>query len=220
MIRVLLADPRPLVWAGLHALLSTTTDLAILADTCTEHTLPRLCAQLTPELLLLSLLYVPGEAARWLADLHGCCPQTRTILLVEEGSQAMADIKTLLATGHVHGLISLTEPADAWPTALRTVARGGAWISEPLLNRLLRQTRTPTPAQPALTGREQKVLCLTALGWANKEIARHLGIAERTVEFHLSNTRQKLKVATRLDAILWFKEHGFYLDSELDGEYR
>lgn len=121
----------------------------------------------------------------------------------------MVDIKTFLTTGHVHGLISLTEPADAWPTALRTVARGGAWISEPLLNWLLRQTRIPDPAQPALTGREQRVLRLAALGWANKKIASHLGIAERTVEFHLSNTRQKLKFATRLEAILWFKEHGF-----------
>jgi DNA-binding NarL/FixJ family response regulator len=108
--------------------------------------------------------------------------------------------------GHVHGLISLTEPADAWPVALRRVARGGFWMSEPLLNRLLRQTRTAIPAQPLLSGREREVLRLAAARCANKEIARRLGIAERTVEFHLGNIRQKLKVATRLEAILWFNE--------------
>ncbi|RIK25141.1 MAG: hypothetical protein DCC55_40820, partial [Chloroflexi bacterium] len=206
MIRVLLAAPRPLVWVGLNALLSVTTDLTLLPDLATEQTLPRLGAQLTPELLLLSLLFVPGESARPLAGLHAGCPQTRTMLLFEAGGCETQDVKALLTTGHVHGLISLTEPAAAWPVALRTVAHGGAWVSETLLNRLLRQTRTPDPAQPALTRREQEVLRLAALGWANKKIAHHLGMAARTVEFHLGNIRQKLKVSTRLEAILWFKE--------------
>ena len=53
------------------------------------------------------------------------------------------------------------------------------------------------------------MLRLAAAGCANKEIAHHLG-----------NIRKKLKVATRLEAILWFKEHGFHRDSEPDGEYR
>jgi DNA-binding NarL/FixJ family response regulator len=121
MIRVLLADPRPLVWAGLNAVLCATADLSLLPDIATEQTLPRLCAQLTPELLLLSLLFVPGESARPLAGLQACCPQTRTMLLVEAGGRETQDVKALLTTGHVHGLISLTEPAAAWPVALRTV---------------------------------------------------------------------------------------------------
>ena len=141
-------------------------------------------------------------------------------MLIENRECETLDVKALLTTGHVHGLIALTEPADTWPTALRTVAGGGVWLSEALLNRLLRQTRIPDPAQPTLTRREQEVLRRAALGWANKEIAHHLGMAERTVEFHLGNIRQKLKVATRLEAILWFKEHGFYLDGEPDREYR
>lgn len=78
MIHVLLADPRPLVWAGLNALLSATAELTLLPDIATRQVLPRLCAQLTPELLLLSLLFVPGGSARPLTSLRAGCPQTRT----------------------------------------------------------------------------------------------------------------------------------------------
>lgn len=48
-----------------------------------------------------------------------------------------------------------------------------------------------------LTGREAQVAALVAAGRTNKQVARELGISERTVEKHVSNLLAKLGLASR-----------------------
>lgn len=52
-----------------------------------------------------------------------------------------------------------------------------------------------------LTARERECLLWAAQGKTSWEIGRILGIAERTVNFHISNTCTKLAVRTRQAAI-------------------
>jgi DNA-binding NarL/FixJ family response regulator len=63
------------------------------------------------------------------------------------------------------------------------------------------------PSLPALTAREQEVLDLVGEGLANKQIARRLGIAERTVKAHLTSVFQAIGVTDRTQAALWAQEH-------------
>jgi DNA-binding NarL/FixJ family response regulator len=51
------------------------------------------------------------------------------------------------------------------------------------------------------------VLDLVRAGLANKQIARRLGIAERTVKAHLTRVFQALGVTDRTQAALWASEH-------------
>jgi DNA-binding CsgD family transcriptional regulator len=61
-------------------------------------------------------------------------------------------------------------------------------------------------AEPAvlsgLTEREREVLALVGQGQANKEIARHLFISERTARTHVSNILRKLGLSSRTQAAL------------------
>ena len=60
------------------------------------------------------------------------------------------------------------------------------------------------PESPqALTERETEVLRLLAQGQANKQIARSLHIAEKTVKVHVSNILGKLGVQSRTQATLY-----------------
>jgi DNA-binding NarL/FixJ family response regulator len=52
------------------------------------------------------------------------------------------------------------------------------------------------------------VLRLVAQGLSNKEIAYKLQVAERTVQFHVSNILQKLDAVSRVEAAVWAKDHG------------
>ena len=47
------------------------------------------------------------------------------------------------------------------------------------------------------------MLRLLATGLANKQIARRLGITERTVKAHLTSVFQQLGVTDRTQAALW-----------------
>jgi DNA-binding NarL/FixJ family response regulator len=54
-----------------------------------------------------------------------------------------------------------------------------------------------------LTGREREVLVRVGTGAGNREIARALGIAERTVKAHLTHIMSKISVTSRLEAALF-----------------
>lgn len=51
-----------------------------------------------------------------------------------------------------------------------------------------------------LTDREKEVLLLLGTGLGNRELARELGIAERTVKAHIARIVEKLGQQTRLQA--------------------
>lgn len=91
------------------------------------------------------------------------------------------------------------------------VGQGGLWIGESLMARLIQGTARlplpqPTTAPPdwsaRLTSREREVALAVASGAANKEVARQLGITERTVKAHTGAIFEKLGVRDRLQLSL------------------
>lgn len=100
--------------------------------------------------------------------------------------------------------------ALALPAVLRQVStvveEGGLWVGQDLMQRLFSAlTARATPVQTALTvlsAREQQVAQAVARGGTNKEIARAMGITERTVKAHLSAIFEKLGVRDRLQLSL------------------
>jgi len=61
----------------------------------------------------------------------------------------------------------------------------------------------PSSASRLLTQREQQVLGLLCKGYVDKEIASALGISPWTVRGHLKHVFAKLKVRSRIEAMLW-----------------
>ena len=54
---------------------------------------------------------------------------------------------------------------------------------------------------PLLTPREAEVLAAIGEGFSNKQVARHLGISQHTVKFHVESVFRKLGAATRAAAV-------------------
>jgi DNA-binding NarL/FixJ family response regulator len=92
--------------------------------------------------------------------------------------------------------------------AIHTLAHGGTLLQPALTDRLLRAIAAhPTdvdglPGPEPLTARERDVLRLVAAGYANREIADALHLAEGTVKNHVSNVLLKLGVRDRTRAVL------------------
>ncbi len=97
----------------------------------------------------------------------------------------------------------------------QVVLAGGLWIGPSLMSRLLVATskalaatppksapEAPDPRLATLTQRELEVARLIAGGASNKEVARALGIAERTVKAHAGAIFDKLGARDRLHLAL------------------
>jgi DNA-binding CsgD family transcriptional regulator len=64
-------------------------------------------------------------------------------------------------------------------------------------------TRPPViPERQLLTVRETECIRLAALGLTTLESARELGLAPRTVEFHLTNAMRKLGAPNKIRAVV------------------
>jgi DNA-binding response OmpR family regulator len=72
-------------------------------------------------------------------------------------------------------------------------------IEARLARRPPRQAGAPVTS---LSDREIEALMWSARGKTSAEIATILGLSKRTVDFHIDNARQKLGVATRIEAVV------------------
>ncbi|HJX39125.1 MAG TPA: LuxR C-terminal-related transcriptional regulator, partial [Anaerolineae bacterium] len=70
-----------------------------------------------------------------------------------------------------------------------------------------------------LTDREYQVLRLMFCGLANKEIAGEIGIAVKTVEYHITNILGKLGAANRTQAVVAALEQGLLDSRDLQGRH-
>ena len=87
--------------------------------------------------------------------------------------------------------------------AIEVVTSGSIWAPRRLLSKLIdRLLKTPdgslTCAAPHLTERERQVLELILLARSNREIARQLGIEERTVKAHVGRLMRKTGADNRI----------------------
>jgi DNA-binding CsgD family transcriptional regulator/tetratricopeptide (TPR) repeat protein len=70
-----------------------------------------------------------------------------------------------------------------------------------------------SPDAGPLSKREREVALLVARGQTNRQVARQLVIAERTVEGHLERIRGKLGVHSRTQIAVWVVEQGWLTNS-------
>ncbi len=83
------------------------------------------------------------------------------------------------------------------------------YFSPPVAAKIVGWARSETSELDELTERELDVLRLVARGWTNARIAKELGIAERTVAYHLENVLRKLEVSNRTEAAVKATRRGW-----------
>ncbi len=203
MITILLVDDHQLVRAGLRALLESVDDLRVVGEAGDGDAAVDLAVAERPDVVLmdLSMPRVDGvEATRRLA---AAGVDTRVVVLTSFADQPR--VQAALAAGAVGYLLKDSDPRDDI-SAVRQAAAGHVPIDARVAQALLPGSQTPA-AGHTLSGREAEVLSLVAQGMANKQIARQLGISERTVKAHLGKVFRQIGVADRTSAALWAREH-------------
>ncbi|MCW2855731.1 MAG: two component transcriptional regulator, LuxR family [Marmoricola sp.] len=202
LIRVLLVDDHPVVRAGLCGLLSATDDLSVVGEAADGEAALAVAADTDPDVVLMDIS-MPGmdgvTATRRLLD-SGFAGAVVMLTSYAERDR----VTDALGAGAVGYLLKDSEPGEVL-AAIRSAAEGHAPIDPRVAGALL-PSRTPAPGA-GLSTREREVLGLVAQGLANKQIARRLGITERTVKVHVGNVFRRIGVADRTSAALWARDN-------------
>jgi NarL family two-component system response regulator LiaR len=197
-IRILLADDHSVVRQGLKMFLGLDADLEVVGEAKNGQEAVRLATELRPDVVLMDLLMPVMDGIAATGAIRQELPDTEVIALTSVLEDA--SVVSAVRAGAIGYLLKDTE-SDALVRAIKAAAAGQVQLAPEAQARLMREVRSPDGPEQ-LSERETDVLRLVAAGRANKEIARELGIGEKTVKTHVSSILAKLGLMSRTQAAL------------------
>ncbi|MFD6099071.1 response regulator [Nocardiopsis flavescens] len=206
-IRLLLADDDALMRAGVRAILAADPHLRVVAEAADGDQAVERALHHRPDLALLDVRMPGTDGLTAARRIRSLLPATAIVVLTLFGQDE--NIDAALDIG-VDGFVLKTgDPADLL-TGLRAAAAGAAFLSPPVVRRILARHYGPRTRRrdldreraAALTPRERQVLALLGRGETDRDIARLLGVAPSTVKTHLDSLRTRLGVHGRVHLAL------------------
>ena len=208
-IRVLVVDDHAVVRRGVVAYLEALEDLEVAGEAGngqeTLDFLSRASAHRElPDVVLMDLQMPGMDGVTATGEVVRRFPEVRVVILTSFGETER--VHAALEQG-ASGYLLKDAEADDVISGVRAVSRGESPI-HPRAARELLGARQTVPTLIDLTPRELEVLELVRAGLANKQIARRLGISERTVKAHLTSVFSRIGVVDRTQAALWAERRG------------
>ena len=167
-----------------------------------------LLARPTIEYLVVDLLSCSG-GLEILEGTRRARPSLKLIVIGPEGNDELV-LDSIVAGARAY--LELTADPETVRSAIEVVTSGSIWAPRRLLSKLIdRLLKVPdsslTNSNPHLTDRERQVLDLILQARSNREIARHLGIEERTVKAHVGRLMRKAGADNRIELSMRVLNH-------------
>ena len=197
-IRVLIVDDHQVVRQGLRSFLDVQDDLEVVGEAADGEECVAAAEELRPDVILLDLRMPGADGVSALTRLAELGNPAR-VLVITSFTEPAAVLPAVRAGAAGYVYKDLDPPALA--TAIRAVHSGHSLL-HPDVARLL-ASGAPPMGRVSLTPREREVLVEVGHGRSNREIARALGLAEKTVKTHVSAILAKLGVQDRTQAALY-----------------
>lgn len=162
--------------------------------------LEEMLSRITLEYLVLDMETFAGGLSI-LDSIRRARPTLRLIIIGPEGNDELV-LESIISGARAY--LDLTADTETVRLAVDTVTSGSIWAPRRLLSKLIdRLLKLPdsslTNGVPYLTDREKQVLELILLAQSNREIARQLGIEERTVKAHVGRLMRKTGADNRIE---------------------
>lgn len=207
-IRVLVVDDHLIVREGLSLILETAEGIEQAGEAADGAEALRLCAELRPDVVLMDLRMPGMDGLTAIRRLAAAQPEIAVLILTTYDED---DLMLQGLQAGARGFLLKDTSRAALLDAIRAAARGQTLLSPAVMQRILAHAAAPAAAAAGpldLTERELEVLRAAAQGQRSKEIARDLGISERTVKAHLASIYNKFGVDSRPAAIAVAAQRG------------
>lgn len=198
MIRIVIAEDQRMMLGALASLLDLEDDMKVVGRASNGEDAMKLVQELLPDICIMDIeMPVKSglEAAEELKGL-GC----KVIILTTFARSGY--FERAIKAG-VNGYLLKDSPSEELADSIRSVMSGRRIYAPDLVDDAYAE-------ENPLTEREKEVLELMADGKNTKEIANTLFITTGTVRNYVSVILDKLDVTNRIEAIMRFKEKGWF----------
>jgi DNA-binding NarL/FixJ family response regulator len=204
MIDVVIADDHEVVRAGLGQLIATFDGVRLVGVAANGEQAVDACAQKRPAVALIDLEMPTSDGIEATEGILAASPETSVVIFTSFSDRER--ILRAFDAGAIGYLLKDCDP-ETLERGIRAAARGLAPIDPKAAAEVLADRATASQVGD-LSEREREVLVLVGSGLANKQIARALGISEKTVKGHLTRVFQAIGVQDRTQAALWAERNG------------
>lgn len=207
-VRVLIADDHLVVRRGIGALLASLGGVELVAEASNGAEALREAQLTRPDVAILDIQMPVMDGIEATRRLSVQQPDVAVLVLTmfDDDESVLAAMRAG-ARGY---LLKGAENQDIL-AAIRSVLSGQVVIGAGVAGRLIEQLNSPRQAVtpfPELTAREREILQRVAHGHNNSVIAAELGVAVKTVSNNVTAIFNKLRVASRAEAIVRARREG------------
>ncbi|MFZ6872696.1 response regulator [Undibacterium sp. Di27W] len=192
-INVLIVDDHAVVREGVKSIISTTTDIAVIAEAEAGLEAIRLSRQLDFEVMLLDIVLPDKNGIEVLKQIKSEKPGIAVLMfsIHREDQYAVRALKAG-ASGFLNKQCSSTQILDA----IRQVARGLKYISTQLAQELANNLNQEheDALHKTLSDREFQTMTLIASGKSVSDIAKELSLSVKTISEYRSRILLKMKL--------------------------
>lgn len=203
-IRILIADDHAFVREGTRRILEQEPDLEVVAEAGDGEEAVKLACDLKPDVALVDVAMPRIDGIEATRRIKAQCPAVAVLVLsAYDDDQFVFGLLEAGAAGYLLKSVRGQEIVDA----IRAVHAGESVlhpsVARKVLNRFAGVSGKPRERKSLdlLTEREMDVLKLVTKGLSNKDIAEGLCLSVRTVQGHLANIFNKLRVSSRTEAV-------------------
>ena len=192
-IRVMTVEDHPVFSAGLEILISSQSDMMLVAQALNADAAFVEYRRLRPDVVLMDQRLPGASGTEALIAIRHQFSDARVVMLTT--SRGDAEIQRALRAGAAAYVLK-SAPKDELLKSIRTASKGRKYIPSDVASAVAEHM-----GQEDLTPRELEVLELIRDGNRNKQIAGRLSICETTVNFHIKNIVEKLQANDRTHAV-------------------
>jgi DNA-binding NarL/FixJ family response regulator len=206
MINLLLVDDQDLIRRGLHALLTTDPDIQVVGEASNGQEAIALVAELKPDVVLMDVRMPVMDGVAGTREICQRFPETKVLVLTTFNDREY--VSQALQAG-ASGYLLKDTPFEELTQAIHLIQKGYTQIgpglvAKDLSNPLVQQSSSGNASTGeraeiwlALSDREKEIVGLIAKGYSNREIAKSLHIAEKTVKNYITNILSQLNLRDR-----------------------
>jgi two-component system, NarL family, response regulator DevR len=199
--RIFLLDDHELVRDGLRSALEADGDMQVVGEASTAEEALRRIPGAHPEVAILDMRLPDGSGIEVCREIRSRMPEVSCVILTSfADDEALSAAIMAGASGYILKQLRARNVVED----IRKVASGSSLLDPAMRRRMFERMRTSEdPAIARLTGQERRILDQIAEGRTNRQIAKTLYLAEKTVKNYVTNILMKLGVERRTEAAVY-----------------
>jgi DNA-binding NarL/FixJ family response regulator len=195
-IRVVIADDRPLIRAGIRVLLERVPGVDVVGEAADGRAALEIIDQCTPDIVFMEVGMEGMNGLEAARRTRKSFPYVHVIMLSMRSNDEY--VSQALRAGVSGYMLKTAMPAEL-SVAINAVMSGARYFSPVISQRMVEAyvnsgRDDDDVGKGMLTPRQREVLQLVAQGCSNKEIARKLALGVPTIETHRTELMQRLDI--------------------------